>query len=197
MELSDGDLWGRSRVGDQDAFGLLFERHAQAIYNYCFRRIGNWATAEDLTSIVFLEAWRRREKKLPDDKVLPWLYGIATNVVRNRRRAERRFAAALRRVPAPEHEPDFAERSQQRVDDERQILRAVALLRQLPLDEQDVIVLCACMQLSYEDTAFALGIPVGTVRSRLSRARQRLRELDPAAGHRWSRGTDLRDALKS
>ena len=141
MKLSDGDLWNRSRKGDQDAFGLLFERHAQAIYNYCFRRIGDWAVAEDLTSIAFLEAWRRREKKLPDDKVLPWLYGIATNVVRNRQRAERRFVSALSRVPVPVHEPDFAEESQQRIDDEREIERAIALLGQLPLDEQDVFVL--------------------------------------------------------
>lgn len=178
MKLSDGDLWNRSRKGDQDAFGLLFERHAQAIYNYCFRRIGDWAVAEDLTSIAFLEAWRRREKKLPDDKVLPWLYGIATNVVRNRQRAERRFVSALSRVPVPVHEPDFAEESQQRIDDEREIERAIALLGQLPLDEQDVFVLCAWMQVSYEGAAFALGVPVGTVRSRLSRARLRLTELE-------------------
>ncbi len=88
-EPSDAALWLRSRDGDADAFGLLFERHATAIYNFCFRRIGDWAAAEDLLSIVFLEAWRRRDKELPPDKVLPWLYGIATNVVRNRRVAEK------------------------------------------------------------------------------------------------------------
>jgi DNA-directed RNA polymerase specialized sigma24 family protein len=76
-------LWARSRLGDTDAFGLLFERHARAIYNYCFRRTGDWAVAEDLLSVVFLEAWRRRNKDLPEGKVLPWLFGIATNVVRN------------------------------------------------------------------------------------------------------------------
>ena len=91
MEPDDSILWARSRAGDADAFGLLFERHAKAIYNYCFRRLGDWAAAEDMLSIVFLEAWRRRDKELPPDKVLPWLYGIATNVVRNRRRSERRL----------------------------------------------------------------------------------------------------------
>ena len=99
MESSDAELWERSRGGDSDAFGLLFERHANLIFNYCFRRIGNRETARDMLQVVFLEAWRRRDKELPPDKVLPWLYGIATNVLRNQRRSERRFAAALRRMP--------------------------------------------------------------------------------------------------
>src|SRR5437762_4966461 len=108
---------------DAAAFGDLFERHANAIYNYCFRRVGNWATAEDLLSVVFLEAWRRRDKQLPPDKVLPWLYGIATNVVRNQRRSERRYAAALRRVPARTTEGSLAELAAERLDDERQMQR--------------------------------------------------------------------------
>ena len=118
MDLDDSVLWSRARAGDPAAFGLLFQRHARAIYNYCFRRVGNWDAAEDLVSIVFLEAWRRRSKPLPIGKELPWLYGIATNVIRNRRRAERRYAAALRRVPAPERSPSFADDSDGRIDDE-------------------------------------------------------------------------------
>jgi RNA polymerase sigma factor (sigma-70 family) len=183
MEPSDASLWARSRAGDPDAFGLLFERHASLIYNYCFRRVGNRATAQDLLSIVFLEAWRRRDKDLPPDKVLPWLYGIATNVVRHQRRSERRFAAAIRRLPAAEDEPDFAAAAGERLDFERQAGQALALLRTLPRREQDVFVLCVGMESSYEDAALALGLPVGTVRSRLSRARARLRELDPGSGH--------------
>ena len=56
MELPDSVLWSRSRGGDAAAFGLLFERHARAVYNFCFRRVGDWTAAEDLLSIVFLEA---------------------------------------------------------------------------------------------------------------------------------------------
>jgi RNA polymerase sigma-70 factor (ECF subfamily) len=132
---------------------------------------------------VFLEAWRRRRKQLPPDKVLPWLYGIATNVVRNRRRAERRYRAALARVPAPRFEPELTEEVESRVDDERLMRRALELLAELPRDQQDVLVLCDWSELSYDDTALALGVPVGTVRSRLSRARAALRELDLASGH--------------
>jgi RNA polymerase sigma-70 factor (ECF subfamily) len=194
MEPSDASLWSRSRSGDADAFGVLFERHAKAIYNYCFRRIGDWASAEDLLSIVFLEAWRRRDKELPPDKVLPWLYGIATNVVHNRRRTERRFAAALRRMPALPPEPDFSDIADERLDDERQMQHALALLRQLPQHEQDVFALCVWSEASYLDAALALGVPVGTVRSRLSRARRRLRELDGASGHEVSRPANVQEA---
>jgi RNA polymerase sigma factor (sigma-70 family) len=183
VDPSDADLWARSRSGDTNAFGCLFERHAQAICNYCFRRIGDWTAAEDALSLVFLEAWRRRDANVGPDKVIPWLYGIATNVVRNQRRSQRRFAAALRRMRVPSAEPDFAEQADQRLDDERQMQQVLAALRQLPRHEQDVLTLCVWMGLSYEDAAAALGVPLGTIRSRLSRARARFRELDPAYGH--------------
>jgi RNA polymerase sigma-70 factor (ECF subfamily) len=133
---------------------------------------------------------------LPPDKVLPWLYGIATNVVRNRRRAERRYLAALARVPAPSDEPSFADVADARLDDERQMRQALGLLAELPQLEQDVFVLCAWMGLSYEDAAVALAVPVGTVRSRLSRARHRLRELDAEGGHNESRRATVHEALK-
>ena len=191
---SDAALWSRSRAGDTDAFGLIFERHATTIYNYCFRRIGNWAAAEDLLSIVFLEAWRRRDKELPPDKVLPWLLGIATNVVRNRRRSERRYADALRRVPAPRPGAGFADDADERLEDERLMERALALVARLPGHEQDVFALCAWAELSYDDAALALDIPVGTVRSRLSRARARLRELDATFGHDDERASIVREA---
>jgi RNA polymerase sigma-70 factor (ECF subfamily) len=162
---------------------LLFKRHARAIYNYCFRSVGDWAAAEDLLSAVFLEAWRRRDKELVGENVLPWLYGIASNLIRNQRRSQRRFAAALLRLPAPRPEADFVGTSEDRLDDERRMREALDLLSQVPEREREVFVLCAWMELSYEDVAVALDIPIGTVRSRLSRARARLRELNPASGH--------------
>ncbi len=183
MGADDSTLWRRSRAGDVGAFGVLFERHAAEIYNYCFRRVGDWSIAEDLLSVVFLEAWRRREKELPHDKVLPWLYGIATNVVRNQRRSQRRYAAALKRVPAPRSDQGFTELADVRVDDDRQMRHVLTLIRKLPRREQEVFALCGWFELNYEDAALALDVPVGTVRSRLSRARARLRELDPTHGH--------------
>jgi len=196
MEVSDSVLWARSRAGDLQAFGLLFERHATAIYNFCFRRVGDWTVAEDLLSIVFLEAWRRRDKELPTGKVLPWLYGIATNVIRNRRRSERRFAAALRRVPRPDSEPGFDDLADARIDDVQKMKRVRALVAQLPGREQDVFALCAWSGLTYEDAALALDVPIGTVRSRISRARARLRELDPSFGHEQDESASAQEALE-
>lgn len=195
VDAGDAALWSRVRTGDAEAFGLLFERHARAIYNYCFRRVASWAAAEDLVSIVFLEAWRRRSKPLPG-KELPWLYGIATNVIRNRRRAERRYAAALRRIPRPDPAASFADETDARVDDERLMARALELLARLPRGEQEVFSLCAWSELSYEDAAVALGVPVGTVRSRLSRARRRLRELDSSDGHEEAKMQIVEKAAK-
>jgi len=177
MDPDDGELWQNARLGDAEAFGSLFERHANAIYNFCFRRIGDWAAAEDLLAIVFLEAWRRRDVELRAENVLPWLYGIALNVVRNERRSRRRFAAALDRLPPPEPEGLTAVSPDERLDDERQMKEVQALLAHLPQREQEAFVLCAWCDLSYEEAAAALRIPIGTVRSRLSRARSRLRIL--------------------
>lgn len=180
---TDLSLWDQARRGDVEAFGRLFERHARAIYNFCFRRTADWSSAEDLTSIVFLEAWRRRDVEVLPDKVLPWLYGIATNVVRNRRRSSRRHAAALARFAPPDVPPDFTEEILDRLDDEREMAGVLRLVSRLPQRQQDVLALCVWAGLSYEDAALALGVPVGTVRSRLARARSRLRELAAASGH--------------
>jgi RNA polymerase sigma factor (sigma-70 family) len=179
----DWILWQKASGGDRVAFGELFERHANAIYAFCFRRTGRWPTAEDLVSIVFLEAWRHRDARIEDGKVLPWLYGVATNVIRNQQRAERRYSAALSRIPASTGEEDFAGAVEAAIDSERAMQVILTCLRKLSKPDQDVFVLCAWCDLSYEDAALALAIPLGTVRSRLSRARRQLRELGVGAGH--------------
>ena len=180
---TDEHLWARAGEGDTDAYGELFERHARAVYNYCFRRTASWSEAEDLTSVVFLEVWRRRRRAVVvDGSLLPWLLGVATNVLRNRRRSLRRHDAAVSRL-AIEREPDFADDAASRIDDERAMRAVLKAVVTLPRREQDVLALCGWSGLSYEEASAALGIPVGTVRSRLSRARARLRELGSGSGH--------------
>ena len=180
--VSDAELWRRAANGDASAFGVLFERHAKAVYNYCFRRTADWALAEDLTSVVFLEAWRRRaDVRLAGESALPWLLGVATNVVRNRWRSQRRQRAALERLPAG-RASDFGDEAVARLDDEQRMRSALGVLARLPKRDQDVLALCAWQGLSYEETSLALGVPVGTVRSRLARARARLRELARVGG---------------
>jgi RNA polymerase sigma-70 factor (ECF subfamily) len=177
-------LWRRAVGGDGDAFGDLFERHAARIYNYCFRRTGDWARAEDLTSATFLVAWKScRRGPLRAESALPLLYGIATNVLRNQRRSLKRGREAFARLPlAPVAEPDFAADADERLDDLREMRALLALFAQLPHREQDVVALCDWSDLSYEEAAAALGIPIGTVRSRLARGRRRLRELAGLSG---------------
>lgn len=180
---SDSELWQRAVAGEPRAFGELFERHSQAIYLFNFRRTADWSLAEDLTSVVFLEAWRRRsDVQLVHESALPWLFGIATNVLRNARRSLRRHRGALGRIPL-EREPDFADETSERLDDQRRMREILAAFATLPKREQEVVALCRWSGLSYEEAAVALEIPVGTVRSRLARARRRLQELDTRSGH--------------
>lgn len=196
-EPSDAVLWERAVAGDPGSFGEFFERHSRSIYNYCFRRTGDWSQAEDLTAVVFLEAWRRRsEVRLEREQAVPWLLGVATNVIRNTRRSQRRQRAALARFPH-ERSPDFAAEVDERLDDERQMRAVLRTLRKLPRRHQEVLALCVWQGLSYEETALALGVPVGTVRSRLSRARVRLSELTPLTGHDWDDPVPIQESASS
>jgi RNA polymerase sigma-70 factor (ECF subfamily) len=137
--------------------------------------------AEDLTSIVFLEAWRRRSRvQLAAEEELPWLYGVAANVVRNQWRSQRRYRAALARLPGPRDEADLADDAVDHLADQEQMQRLVKALQSLPQIEQDVLTLCAWEDLSPKQAAVALGVPEATVRTRLHRARARLRIVDEA-----------------
>jgi RNA polymerase sigma-70 factor (ECF subfamily) len=182
LESSDDALWAASSHGDEHAFAEIYERHACTIYNYLFRRLADWSEAEDLTAVVFLEAFRRRQDAVVDDgKLLPWLYGVATNVLRNRRRAvfrHRRLLAELEGQPRGT-EPDAAERAGAAAQ-MRAVLQRVAAL---PRQQQDVVALCVWSDLSYAEAAVALSVPVGTIRSRLARARAALTELDGTPRH--------------
>jgi RNA polymerase sigma factor (sigma-70 family) len=186
MALSDRELWLRAAAGEAEAFGELYDRHANAIYNYCFRRTADWALAEDLTANVFLAAWRKRRRVAFDreDGVLPWLYGVANNVLRNEARRHRRLMRFLAGVAAQPTGRDPATELQD-VEEMRRILETI---RELPNRERDVLALCVFAELTYEQAALSLGVPIGTVRSRLARARTRLAELSPERGHERADG---------
>lgn len=170
----------RIRAGDPEAFRELFDDHVRSVYNHGFRLTGDWSVAEDVVSLTFLEAWRLRGRvnaDADDGSLRPWLLGIATNVARNVRRAARRHAGALARLPRAEVVPDFAEEVAGQIRDRERIAlvrRALAALRQ---PEREVLALCVWSGLDYAEAAVALGVPVGTVRSRLSRARAKLHKL--------------------
>ncbi|MFI5547993.1 RNA polymerase sigma factor [Streptomyces sp. JL4002] len=174
----------RVRSGDPDAYAELFDSYARTLYNHAFRMTGDWGVAEDVMSAAFLEAWRLRGTVEPEGGSLrPWLLGIATNLARNHCRSNRRYraAAAAAAVAAGSAAvPDHADEVAGRLDDRRQIAATLAQLSALRGPEREVLLLCLCERLEYAEAARVLGIPVGTVRSRLSRARTKLRRLADA-----------------
>lgn len=180
------NLRARVRDGDPDAFGELFDSHARAVHGLACRLTGSRAEAEEIVSLAFLEAWRLRQRVEPEGESLrPWLLGITVNVVRNFTRAARRHQAALARLPEPRAVPDFADEVVTRLDDAARLDAVRAAFGRLRPQEQDVVALCVWSGLDYESAAAALGIPVGTVRSRLSRARRKLREMAVPTGPPW------------
>ncbi|MFE5867383.1 RNA polymerase sigma factor [Streptomyces roseifaciens] len=171
----------RFRRGDREALAELYDEHAQVLYRYALRVTGDWAEAEDVVSATFLEAWHGRERVHSDgDSLRPWLLGIATNIMRRNARARRRRDIALARVPERGTIPDFADDLVTHLADTEQLRAAHAALARLRRRDREVFTLVVWAGLDYAAAAEALGVPVGTVRSRLSRARTRLRELADA-----------------
>ena len=175
VDSSEQALVAGLHDGDPEALAELFDRYGDRIYNHCFRATGDWAEAEDATSTVFLEVWRHRDRvRLHEGTALPWLYGVATNVCRNLGRSRRRGRRALAALPSPGPEPDHADRVTDRLASEDRMRLVLNAVEALPAREREVLGLVAWSGLSYQDAAAALDVPVGTVRSRLSRARARL-----------------------
>lgn len=178
--ISDRNLWERAAEGDSAAFAQLYDRHARAIYNFLYRRTASWSDAEDLTSAVFLHAWRRRADVVLDrDSALPWLYRAADYTVRNDWRSKARYRRAIAAAHLlTEDVRDHADDVAGRLDDDAQLRRARDSLKRLPRQEREIVELCIWAGLDQQAAAVALDIPIGTVKSRLSRARKHLRELN-------------------
>lgn len=160
-----------------DAFAILFERHAGSVHRYLVKRVGP-RNAEDVVGETFVAAFRSRTNyDLGRADARPWLFGIATNLARHFWRSElRRQARNLAPLTSPtayDHSDDTTSRvfftSQEGV--------VAEALSQLDDAHLDVLLLIAGPGFTYEEVSLALGIPIGTVRSRMSRARKRLREL--------------------
>jgi RNA polymerase sigma factor (sigma-70 family) len=184
-EPSDAEVIAASR-DDPAAFAMVFDRHAAVLLRFLVRRVGPDA-ADGLVGESFRIAFERRAAyDCTRPSARPWLYGIATNVLAKHRRAEARRLAALARLPLrPGGEAPAVALDDQvvaQVDARELWPRVAATIAALPPGERDALLLYAWEDLGYEDIAAALGIPVGTVRSRLNRARRRLREVREAEG---------------
>ncbi|MES9588419.1 MULTISPECIES: sigma-70 family RNA polymerase sigma factor [unclassified Streptomyces] len=189
-ERLDSDASVIERSWEQpDAFAVLFDRYADDIHRYAARRLGA-DVADDLMAETFVIAFQRRRRyDLSRAQARPWLYGIVTNLVGEHRRSEARHLRALARVAVgvPDEgggEP-MAERVADRVTAESARGALAGCIAKLPPRYRDVLLVIAWGDLDYVEAAEALGVPVGTVRSRLHRARRRLRDAlggsDPTA----------------
>ena len=170
---------------EPEYFTELFRRHAPYIQRYVVRRLGQDA-ADDIVAETFLLAFRQRDSyDQTRSDARPWLYGIATNLIGHHRRAEIRLYRALARTGADPVTESFTDRIDDRVSASTAGRRLAAALARLSAELRDTLLLVAWGDLSYEETATALGVPVGTVRSRISRARSALRrslgDTNPAA----------------
>lgn len=152
-------------------FAELYDRHHAVIHRFVARRVDR-DVADDLASETFLVAFeqRRRFDSRRDD-ALPWLYGIVTNLLHRHRRTEARAWKASR---AFDVEP-WSEIDDGRLQAEMTVKRMAEVIRRMPQRDRDALLLYAWGDLGYEGVAQALGVPVGTVRSRLNRARRTLR----------------------
>lgn len=179
--VSDAAIVEQS-LGSPATFGAIFDRHATAIHCYLVRRVGP-DTAEGLLGDCFRVAFERRASyHLSRGNARPWLYGIATNLVASHRRNEARRSRALDQMAA-EHQssPDRIEEATAAVAARQRLGRVLLAIDDLPEAERDPLLLHVWEGLSYDEVAQALDIPVGTVRSRIHRARQRLQKLSKTA----------------
>jgi len=176
---SDAEVIGRS-LGEPEAFGAIYDRHAPALLRFLSRRAGA-RIAEGLVGELFRIAFERRKTfDTSRSSALPWLYGIGSNLLLKHRRDEARRLRANARIAADDA---VDRRSSARAIEARLLFPRVAdAIEALPDDEREALLLFAWEELPYQSMAEALDLPIGTVRSRLNRARAHLRELIKPSG---------------
>jgi RNA polymerase sigma factor (sigma-70 family) len=167
----DAGIWERVLSGEGRAFGELWDRHRDRVFRHARWLLEHHADAEDATAMAFLELWRRRrDARMVDGSLLPWLLVVTTNVVRNASRSRRRYRELLARLPEPERVRDVGEL----IADQAHARARLADFAKLSPGDQRIIALVTVDDLSLEDAAAALGISYGAAKTRLSRARARM-----------------------
>ncbi|WP_290808622.1 sigma-70 family RNA polymerase sigma factor [Herbiconiux sp.] len=167
--------WESARAGDPTAFGAIFDLHRNRVFHQAQRMAPTIHDAEDVTAATFLEKWRRRDSvRMVDGSMIGWLLVTANYLARNLDRSRRRYRTLLEQMREPLHDIDPADEVADRLDTQSLNGQVRDALSRLPKRDQDIITLCIIQQLSTADAAAVLSIPTGTVKSRLSRAKQRL-----------------------
>lgn len=174
-EDSDAGLWASAVAGDGEAFGVIYDRHRDRVFGHALRLVASLPDAEDVTAMVFLEAWRRRDSvRMVHGSVVAWLLVTANNIVRNHARSQRRYRHFLARLPPPGVVDDPAEHVVNKDERQTQSRGLSAAFARLSSRDRDVLTLCVLEELTTTQAGTVLGIPEGTVKSRLFRAKRRL-----------------------
>lgn len=173
MSTNDGDIIVRS-LTHRAAFAELYDRHERIVHRYASRRLGS-AHAEDITSETFLVAFSRRSSFLGGVDARPWLLGIATVLMQKHTRLEARAWRGMQAADLARIDIDDIADADERLDADGLATPLGTALADLSRGDRDVLLLHTFGNLDYAGIAEALGIPLGTVRSRLSRARRRVR----------------------
>lgn len=177
-EYDEAATWAAVLRGSPAAFGVVYDRHRRQVFGKALRSTADPGDAEEVMAVVFLEAWRRREEvRLVDGSLLPWLYTTTGYVAMNLARARRRHRIALAKLPVPPHLQDVAVTVAEQVDALRRGRALREALAHLNIKERAVVQLCLVDELPLTSAAAALGLPLGTVKSRLHRARGKLQRL--------------------
>jgi RNA polymerase sigma-70 factor (ECF subfamily) len=181
-ESTDSDDIAASLV-DSQRFAGVVDRHFAEIFRYLVRRVGR-ENAEDLGAETFIVAFSARNRYDPSRaNALPWLYGIATNLIRRHRRTEVRMLMAYATAASQlDPDDDRSEGLVARLDHAASLARVASAFADLDPDQRDALYLVAIVGLGYAEAAEALDIPVGTVHSRVARARTNLRDLATYSG---------------
>ncbi|RDV44903.1 hypothetical protein DOE76_09160 [Leifsonia sp. ku-ls] len=180
-EVADSALWLEASSGTERSFAVLFDRYRTRVFRKAYAQVRSVADAEDVVALVFLEAWRNRAKvRIVDGSLLPWLLTVTNYVLLNQARTARRYSRLLAAMPAPEQEPDHAEEVLDRLDRDGQLSAIRDVMAKLSAQERSIIDLCLVEELPMATVAAVLDIPVGTVKSKLHRAREKIRRQVPA-----------------
>jgi RNA polymerase sigma-70 factor, ECF subfamily len=179
--LDDAQLVTRAQEGDRAAFGALVERYQERVLNLCYRRLNDRDLALDATQDAFLKAYRGLARFRAESRFYTWLFRIAVNeATSTHRRRARRRAGSLNaegsegeRVPEPEADGSYDPQAEATRGDERSVL--MEAISELEEDQARVVILRDVDQLSYQEVAEVLEIPLGSVKSRLHRARGALK----------------------
>jgi RNA polymerase sigma-70 factor, ECF subfamily len=173
--LSDADLIRRARQGDPAAWEALVRAHEEAVFRLAYLFTGDADSAADASQETFIRAYQALDRFDLERSVKPWLLSIAANQARNQLRSAGRYLAVLRR--AFREEASTSRAAETSATDRWQATSLWEAVRRLELDDQQVIYYRYFLELSVRETASALGIAEGTVKSRLHRALDRLKSV--------------------